>query len=143
MVAWSGNVVRWQLKDMRTDEVHTVEINPNEMGSYLHDKAFDFAPYRLHSPRSSAPRRSARVVGVRAPRQPVDWTFGGIVFTKSHHDALMDWYDRPGKVRVTDHLGRTFEVMMRSLEMLDRRQTPSNAWKFKYTFNCLLLRRVA
>lgn len=124
-------VIRWQLRDMLTNEKHTVEINPNEMGSYIHDKSFDFAKYK-----------SRRVVGVRAPRQPIEWTFGGIVFRKDHHDSLVDWHDRSGKVRVTDHLGRTFEVMIKSLEMLDRRQTGSNAWRFKYRFNCLLLRRI-
>lgn len=132
MPEWSGDVVRWQLKDMRTNQTHTLEVNPNEAGNYIHGKRFDFAGYK-----------GSRVVGVRAPRDPFDWKFAGVVFSKTHHDALVDWHDRPGKVRVTDHLGRTFEVMMRSLEMIERLPTGGNAWRFKYAFNCLLLRRIS
>jgi len=126
------NVVRWQFRDMRTSEVYTVELNPNEMSNFRFPKELDFALYG-----------GSRMRGSRATRQPQDWTFGGVVRTKTHHDALVDWHTRPGKVRITDHLGRTFEVMLRSLDLTDRRPSGDNTWRFKYTFNCLLLRRVA
>lgn len=137
------NVVRWRFKDMRTDEIYTVEINPNEMGSYGFSRVIDFALHSRDDSHHSESTRQARVLGVKAPRQPVDWTFGGVVRSETHHDKLIDWQKRPGKVRVTDHLGRTFEVMMKSLDMTDRRPAGDDTWRFRYTFNCLLLRRVA
>jgi len=126
-----SNVVRWIFQDLETNETYQVELNPNEMSSYMFSKGFDFAHYG-----------TGRVRGVQSRREPVDLTFGGVVRTKSHHDALIEWQQKPGKVRVTDHLGRTFEMMIRSLDMLDRRPTGTNSWRFRYTFNCLLLRRV-
>lgn len=121
------NVVRWKFLDVRTNEEHTVELNPNTASSYRFDNQFDFAGNR----------------GVRGRRNPVEWTFGGVVRKQGHHDSLIDWQRHPGKVRVTDHLGRTFEVMIRSLDMRDRRPAGDDTWRFEYTFNCLLLRRVA
>lgn len=126
------DVVRWKLQDMLTNEVHTVELNPNEMGGYLFPKSFEFGVFG-----------GGRVRGMRAPRQPLEWTFGGVVRTETHHDSLINWHDRAGKVQVTDHLGRTFEVMIRSLEMKDRRPAGNDTWRFQYVFNCLLLRRTA
>lgn len=125
------NVVRWRFQDMLTNEVHTVEINPNQMGNFVFPKAFDFGSYA-----------GGRMLGVRQNRQPLDWPFSGVVRTETHHDALIDWQRRPGKVRITDHLGRTFEAMIQSLDLKDRRPTGDNTWRFTYTFNCLLLRRI-
>ena len=133
---YTGNVVRWQFRDMRNDDTYTVEINPNTMAGYRFGRDIGFAPYHHDSSYSG-------VVGVKRPRQPVDWSFGGVVRSKTHHDKLIDWQKRPGKLRITDHLGRTFEVMVRSLQMLDRRPTGDNTWRFEYSFNCLLLRRIA
>ncbi len=130
----AANVVRWKFKDMRTNEVYTVEINPNEMSGFRFPREIDFAPYR------SSYRG---VVGVKAPRRPVDWSFGGVVRSETHHDKLIDWQKRPGKVRITDHLGRVFEVMIRSLDMVDRRPAGEDTWRFRYTFSCLLLRRIS
>jgi hypothetical protein len=125
------DVVRWKFQDVLTNEVYTVEINPNQMGGYVLPKRFEFATYG-----------GARVRGVRSPAQPLEWTFGGVVRTETHHDSLIDWQRRSGKVRITDHLGRTFEAMIRSLDMKDRKPAGDDTWRFEYTFNCLLLRRI-
>lgn len=126
------DVKRWKFQDMETGEVHTVELNPNQMSGYLREKSYDFASYN-----------ATRVRGVRSNPKPVDLSFGGVVRQESHHDSLIGWQRRPGKVRVTDHLDRTFEVMISSLEMVDRRPAGDNTWRFRYTFSCLLLRRIA
>jgi hypothetical protein len=126
------DVVRWVFQDMETNETYRVEINPNEMSGYVFPKSFNFARYG-----------SGRLRGVQGRREPLDLTFGGVVRTKTHHDRLLEWQRKPGKVRVTDHLGRTFEMMIKSVDMIDRRPTGSTTWRFRYTFNCLLLRRVA
>lgn len=125
-------VVRWQLEEVETDEVVTLELNPNEMASYTFPREFEFAK-----------NDDSRMRAVKARRAPLSWSFGGVVRTQAHHDLLVEWQQKPGKVRVTDHLGRTFEVMMSSLDMRDRRATLANSWRFTYTFNCLLLRRIA
>lgn len=125
------NVVRWKLQSLETGEIYTVEINPNQASSYIFAKSFEFAKHD-----------DARMRGVQASRAPQDWSFGGVVRSKSYHDALIGWERRPGKIRVTDHLGRTFEVMVRSLDLLDRRPSGDDTWRFTYTFNFLMLRRI-
>ena len=126
------DVVRWKFLEVETSLEYTVEINPNKMSSYRFSREYDWARHD-----------QARMRGVRSNRQPKDWTFGGVVRTETHHDALIEWQRKPGKVRVTDHLGRVFEVMMRSVDMIDRRPSGDNTWRFEYQFNCLLLRRIA
>lgn len=130
-VGQSMPFLRWQFQDMNTYEIYIVELNPKQASSHRLAKAFD-----------SARHGGQRMRMTKTASQPTDWTFGGVVRSHTHHDALIDWQKRPGKVRVTDHLGRTFEVMMRSLEMTDRRPAGDNTWRFEYTFNCLLLRRI-
>lgn len=124
--------VRWQFEDMLTSEVYTVELNPKEADTFRFAKSFEFSL-----------EGGDRVRSMRQPRQPISWNFGGVVRSETHHDALISWQKRPGKVRVTDHLGRTFEVMMQGLDLQDRRPAGNDTWRFRYTFSCLILRRIA
>jgi hypothetical protein len=127
------DVVRWKFQDLRTNEVHTVEINPNEMTGFAFGRSFG----------SWGRLADGRMAGLMSSRDPAPFSFGGIVRTQTHHDSLIDWQQRPGKVRVTDHLDRVFEIMIRSLDMTDRTLTAANRWRFTYSFDCLLLRRIA
>lgn len=127
------NVVRWQFQDLRTNEVHTVALNPNKMSGLTFGRSIEWG----------SGTADGRPVGLMSSPDPTPFSFSGIVRTKTHHDTLVDWQKRPGKVRVTDHLGRAFEVMIRSLDMTDRTQTATNAWRMSYQFDCLLLRRIA
>ena len=124
-------VLRWVFQDVDSGERYTVEINPNQMSGYHLEKSFDWASHA-----------GGRMRGVKADATPKEYSFGGVVRRKSHHDALVGWQKHPGKVRVYDHLGRTFEVMIKSLDMTDRRPVGDDTWRFQYTFNCLLLRRL-
>lgn len=127
------NVVRWTFQDLSTNEVHTVELNPNQMTGLTFSRQFQ----------SWGRLADGRAVGTMTNREPAQFQFGGVVRQKEHHDSLIDWQKRPGRVRVTDHLGRVFDVMIRSLDLTDRTLTANNRWRFRYQFNCLLLRRVA
>lgn len=124
-------VVRWIFEEVETGATYTVEINPNEMESWLYSKDISWS------------KHGSRMAGIEARRGPVAETFSGIVRSKSHHDALIAWQKKPGKLRITDHLGRVFEVMAEAVDMIDRRPTGANAWRFHYTFRCQVLRRIA
>lgn len=128
------SVVRWIFQEVSTGTTHTVEINPNKASSPMLPKTLTFSS-RLDS--------AGRIAGVSEKVRPKDWTFEGVIFTQTHHDALIEWAKKPGKVRITDHLGRTFEVMMQKIQVTDRRPTPLNDWRFTYSFACLVLRRIA
>ena len=127
------DVVRWQFQDLATNQVHIVSLNPNKMSGLTFGRSIEWASGTI----------DGRPVGLMSSPDPTPFTFGGVVRTQSHHDTLIDWQKRPGKVRVTDHLGRVFEVMIRSLDMTDRTLTANNRWRFAYQFDCLLLRRIA
>jgi len=128
------SVVRWQLEEMATSTVHTVEVNPNQMSGYLPDKSFTF---------SSRVDAAGRVAGVRGKTRPAGFTFEGVIFTETHHDALLEWAGKAGKIRITDHLGRVFEVMTQGVKLVERKPTPLRAWRFTYVFDCMLLRRIS
>ena len=126
------SVVRWRLEEMATGETYTVEFNPNTATTHRGPRNIEFTPGLDGVPR-----------GIKTPSEPTPWTRGGVVMTKAHHDALERWGKKKGKVRVSDHAGRTFEVMMKGARITDRRQTASNPWRFTYEMDCLILRRVA
>ena len=45
-------------------------------------------------------------------------------------------------VDVTDHLGRTFRVVIEEFNPTDRRPTPRVSWRLRYTMKALILERV-
>lgn len=71
------------------------------------------------------------------------WEFAGVINARQHHDDLKAWCEKPGLVRITDHLGRTFEVVITDFEPTDRQPTARNAWRMRYSVKTLLLRRLA
>lgn len=123
--------VRWTFEDLETSETWIVPINPNEATSHRPLKELSYGIGHDGRVRTRQ----------RAP-QPVEWSFGGVIRTQEHHDLLTEWSKKPGKLRVTDHLGRTFEIMISSIEIEDRTPTPSVPWRLRYTMNALLLRRI-
>lgn len=127
--------VRWTFAEVGTTETYTMAINPDSMTSPTQDKnlttAFAIADGRL----------GGRTFRSRAEAK--EWEFSGVIRTQAFHDALEAWSRKPGKVRITDHLGRTFEVMFTSFEPVDRKPTPSVPWRLRYTMKTLLFRRIA
>lgn len=122
---------RWQFTDPATSETYVLPINPDSMTSPLPQKSYQFAP-----------GGDGTAVGVLAPPTPVDWQFGGPIRTQAHNDALDAWSQRPGKVHITDHLGRTFEVMIYSYEPTERQPTRRTTWRLRYVMKASILRQV-
>ena len=73
---------------------------------------------------------------------PVEWTFGGVLLTKDHYDSLLEWTKKLTVVRITDHLLRTFEVIITRFDPVERLPTATRAWRADYTMTCLLLKEV-
>lgn len=125
-------VVRWILEDPLLDETYEMHLNPNEATNFRKSKALEHAV-----------GLQGRVSSKAAPPRPVDWEFGGVIRTEAHHDELIRWQKKPNKLRVTDHVGRTFEIMLRAIEIKDRTPTPTTPWRFTYTMRTMLLRRIS
>lgn len=130
--------IRWNFLDTVTDETWTVPINPNTMTDPLGvTREFQFGA--AHGQVDGGGGRPRTLEG---KPQIVDWSFGGVIYTKAHYDKLNYWAQKTTAVRIKDHLGRTFEVAMKSFEPVDRRPTPAKPWRFTYTMRALVLRRV-
>lgn len=124
---------RWTLTSVDTGDSWTMPINPNTMSSVNRTRQVDTFSGGVTS----------RVRSFERAAEPVKWTWAGVIRSKDHYDALAAWARRPGKVRVTDHLGRTFEVLMQQFEPEDRKPTAKVDWRLRYTMQVVLLRRVS
>lgn len=126
---------RWTFHELATGETYTVPINPDAMTSPFGDRQAKTAT-TTHDP-------NGRIRTFMSATTPVQWEFSGAIRTQAHHEALETWAKKPGLIRVTDHLGRTFEVLFVSYEASDRRPTRSTPWRLRYVMKASLLRRTA
>lgn len=129
---------RWTFVDPIADETWVMPINPNTATSPFVAKNIttaqgaDLDSHGIHRTRM-----------FQAPSAPTSWQFGGVIRTKEHHDELLRWAGKANIVRVTDHLQRTFIVLLQKLDVTDRTPTASTSWRMTYTMTALVLSRVA
>lgn len=129
-----GGVIRWTLRDRETNQVVRLAFNPNEASPPTIPRNFRFA--------SGTSIDGRRIRAMAQPPSPTDWTFGGVILDKAAHDVLESWAERDTIVRITDHLSRTFEVVLRSFEFKERRPTPLRPWRGTYTMTCFFLKEI-
>lgn len=124
---------RWTFTDSAVPETWSHPINPNEMSS----------PYQTREAEHSAGRHNTVAVFIGAPKNPKEWTFGGVIRTQAHHDELERWARKKKIITITTHQSEIFEVIITSFDPEDRHPTPNVPWRLKYKMQCLILRRVA
>jgi hypothetical protein len=116
-------------------------MNPNQMTS-PHPKK-NSVPF----PKSSATGPAKGWYGVARVHQhrqlPYEWSFSGLVRSEAHYNDLLEWTAKTGKVHITDHFERTWEVRVDSLELDEQRDTARNAWRFQYTVKVIIYGRVS
>ncbi len=120
--------IRWKLTDTAANETVTLPLNPNEMSTptFLREVQYFMG--------------GGRAAGLdRGPSQPTSWTWSGVILTKAHYDLLLAWAQRGVYLRVEDHLGRMFGIIIESYEPIERLPTPAKPWRATYTMTCLLL----
>lgn len=132
--------VRWVLTHVETGDSWTMPINPNSMSSPHQDRQLATA---YGTKAVAGVGGGERIRTFRTPSPAKEWTFGGVIRTKEHYDALEEWAKKSGKVRITDHLGRTFEVLIQSFQPEDRKPMATVTWRLTYQMSTLLLRRVS
>lgn len=130
-----GGVRRWVFFDPSNGEQWVFPVNPNKMNSPFPPRNITMA----HGTHAGPNRIRAMDM---APSGPASWTFGGVILTRAQHEALTDWASRNRMLRLTDHLGRTFEVVVQNFNPTDRRPTPGRPWRGQYEMTCLALRQV-
>lgn len=132
------SVVRWKFKDLSTNEEETLPVNPSSATSPFPGKVIasakgpGFGGGGINRPRL-----------FQSPSPPAEWSFGGLIRSQADRDQLLRWSKKSSTVSVSDHLGRTFEVIIQRLEVVERQPTPTRPWRMTYTLNVLALRRTA
>lgn len=147
-----SGVVRWTFFDVETSESVVLPLNPNEMSSPTFQRSTKSAWTSRFSARGTAGggngaepdngRGRPRLFD-SGPSSPTDFTFSGIIQSEAHYELLLEWAKRCNLLRVTDHLGRTFEMIIQRFEPVEQRPTATNLWKMHYTMSCLLLKVVS
>lgn len=123
---------RWTFTDSTVPETWTLPLNPNEASS----------PYPVREADHSSGRQGVAVF-IGAPKAPKEWTFGGVIHTKAHHDELLRWAAKKKVITISTHQSEIFEVLITRFAPEDRRPTPSKPWRSKYQMTCMVLRQVA
>lgn len=127
-------VVRWKFQDLVDDSEIFLPINPNKASAPTSPRSLTWAAG------SRAGLDRLRVF--EQPSRPAEWTFGGVIHTKEHYDLLLEWAARLHRIRITDHLGRMFEVLIQRFDPVERIPTATKPWRATYTMTCLLLDEV-
>lgn len=127
----TGN--RWTLKDTVTNDVFSMPINPDSMTSPEPDRNLTFGASGF---------RNDRVRTYAVAPDAKEWQWGGVMRDKAHHDALHDYASRKVPVEVTDHLGRTYRVVITQFDVTDRRPTKTVNWRLRYQMTVRIIRRI-
>lgn len=134
------SVVRWQFLDTKTRASVVLPLNPREMSSPTSARNVTFG---------WTERDTNGLTGVGRPRlfdsgqtTPTEWTFTGRLVDQAHYDLLYQWTKSCRVLRVTDHLDRTFEIIIQKFDPQEKLPSASNPWRADYTLSCLLLKEV-
>lgn len=126
--------VRWVLVHEDDATTITLSINPNTMDSFPRDRSLTTA----YPSRNTQDRQRT----FQSPSTPPSVKWGGVVRTQAQYEALRTWVRKPGVVEVTDHLGRTFRVVMQSF-VPDRKGRRPGSYRMKYTITAQWIERTA
>lgn len=128
------SVVRWILEDPGAVETIRLPINPNKMDAPDRPRNMTWAWGTAWG--------QERMRGIDVPGPATEWSWGGVLLTESHYLLLLDWAGRLVRLNLTDHLGRSFEVVIRKFDPVERLPTRRSAWRADYTMTCLLLKEL-
>jgi len=124
---------RWLFEDPVLATEYRVPFNPNKMTS----------PIRPRSLSSVQTIRQHWRIKEEKPHQPFEWTFSGVIRDIDHHDNLLLWSRKQNNIHISDHLGRTFDVVPVRFKPDEKRPSATITAKFDYEFTVLVLGRLA
>lgn len=131
---------RWILFDPATDEQWEFPRSPNRMTSPHPPKNTTIFSRTIGHP-SNLGAGVSRVMQFR--QQPYEWSFSGDIRTQEHYEAFIQWTRKTGRLHVTDHFDRTWEIRIDSVELDEQQQTARKPWKFAYTVRANIYGRIS
>jgi hypothetical protein len=100
-------VQRWVFTDPATSTTWTVPRNPKSMQFPSQPRSLDSLPVNV----------AGTVLALeQTPKKPADIQFSGSLVDQSHHDTLLAWTQRSNAITITDHLSRTWLVLLTGFE---------------------------
>ena len=122
-------VVRWQFTDPVALTTYSFEINPQAGGSP--DRAKTFGTELTLAP-------GGNVVVFEGQRPVLTHEFSGALYTEEHYAAFVTWWKKAYPIRITDDLGRTFDVVLTGFNP-SRVYSPSRPYKHTFTATSTVL----
>ena len=135
---------RWKLETFDQSESYTFPINPNVMSSPIPAQSLTYnwagdLRSRLYGVGGGTQTvMTHSFVGTRAPRAPVQWSFGGVLYDEAHYAAMVEWIGK-GKVRLTTDLGEILQVRLTAFQPERKSpQRPRHPFRHHYTVKALV-----
>lgn len=126
------------------------------MTQWIFTDPLDASTYMLpHSPREASspePRRrqtetfapvGADIAYARSTPSLVEWTFAIRYYNATEVAALRDWCRKKRLIQITDHLGRTYEVVVLRGEAVEGIPSPRRSNRGVFNAACNVVRRVS
>jgi hypothetical protein len=128
-------VTHWILTEKATSQTWTMPTNPNTMTGLPMTKQLSSA-----GP-AAQPATRLRTFQSSAGAERLEWS--GVILDTDHYQNLLTWSAKPGVIVVTDHLQRSFEVLIQAFTPESKAgRRPGNP-KRTYKMTTLFLRRVS
>lgn len=83
-----------------------------------------------------------RMRSFATPQPSPTWSFGGSIRTQAHYDALREWARKDNVVRVTDHMNRSFELILSQFKPDRKAGKRRGDYRMKYQMTAQFLRRL-
>lgn len=125
---------RWVLHDPVASVSYTFERNP---------RTGTGSPYRVNKTAAMPVARDGIPRATRTLAAPTEWVISGDLRTKTQYDALTNWATVANRVELSDHLGRSFDVLITRFEPEEHRPTARTPWRFTYRLTALVYGELA
>lgn len=119
--------VRWTITD--GFDTYTFPVNPKDMASHGVAVQRDSLPAAVNN-------TSVRV-SETSPKA-YEWTFSGRIYSQQQYDDLLNWVYAGVPVELTDHLNRTFRVVLTAFNPTDLRR-PGTTIRWDYEMRAIVL----
>lgn len=115
--------------DPVTTDSYSLPINPNAGGSPSRSKNLSFES-------TSAP--GGRALIFEGQDSIPQMNYSGVILSEELYNKLFEWYEKRNIIQVTDDLGRTFDVYIKSFSP-DRVRSVSHEWRHTYSMELVVL----
>ena len=121
--------VAWVFSDPVSLDSYSFEINPVEGPNLSYVKTFQYT-------NTSAP--DGKVIVFEGRDNPQKFVCSGTLLSEAQLNALVSWWDRRNQIDVTDDLGRTFSIIIESLETT-RQRAIHHPWKHAWNLTATIV----